>query len=108
MPWFTVTRRLHKGGLFAPVLSTAPFRVMKGDHSWTSHQWSHVLFTDEGCFGAPSDSKRRLIWRDVKTWFHPSNITYEDPYGDPGVVIWGSRLNGQTHVFNRLKSTDFV
>ena len=109
---FTVSRRLHKGGLFARRPERCVplnvghrrhrFEWCKEHKNWTSHQWSHVLFTDESRFSTKSDSKRQLIWREVGTRLHPSNIVERDHYGGPGVLVWGGiMLNGQTelHVF---------
>ncbi|GFV82606.1 hypothetical protein TNCV_1618351 [Trichonephila clavipes] len=40
--------------------------------NWTSHQLICVLFGDDSRFCATSDSQHQLIWREVGTWFHPS------------------------------------
>ncbi|GFV07600.1 transposable element Tcb2 transposase [Trichonephila clavipes] len=111
---FTVTRRLHKGGLFA----RRPERCLplKVDHrrhrlqwcrehkNWTTDQWSRVLFTDESRFSTRSDSQRVLIWREIGTRFYTSNIKERHHYGGPGVLVWGDiMLNGRTelHIFDR-------
>ncbi|GFV36969.1 transposable element Tcb2 transposase [Trichonephila clavipes] len=94
---FTVTRRLHKGGLFA----RRPERCLplKVDHrrhrlqwcrehkNWTTDQWSRVLFTDESRFSIRSDSQRVLIWREIRTRFYPSNIKERLHYGVPAVLV---------------------
>ncbi|GFW56067.1 transposable element Tcb2 transposase [Trichonephila clavipes] len=113
--WFTVARRLHKGGLF----THRPERclLLKVDHrrhrlqwcrehkNWTTdHQWSRVLFTDESRFSTRSDSHRVLIWRGIGTRFYSSNIKERHHYGGPGVLVWGGiMLNGRTelHIFDR-------
>ncbi|GFY01887.1 transposable element Tcb2 transposase [Trichonephila clavipes] len=91
--WFTVARRLHKGGLF----THRPERCLplKVDHrrhrlqwcrehkNWTTDQWSRVLFTDESRFSTRSDSQRVLIWREIGTWFYTSNIKERHHYGGP-------------------------
>ncbi|GFW03584.1 transposable element Tcb2 transposase [Trichonephila clavipes] len=68
---FTVTRRLHKGGLFARRPERCfPLKVDHRHHrlqwcrehkNWTTDQWSRVLFTDESWFSTRSDSQRVLI-----------------------------------------------
>ena len=63
---------------------------------------------DESLFSATSDSRRYLIWREVRTWFYSSNIVKKDHYGGPGVVVWeGIMLNGWTdfHIFNTVSVT---
>ncbi|GFX43688.1 transposable element Tcb2 transposase [Trichonephila clavipes] len=112
--WFTVTRRLHKGGLFA----RRPERCLplKVDHrrhrlqwcrehkNWTTDQWSHVLFTDESRFSTRSDSQRVLNRREIGTRFYTSNNKERHHYGGPGVLVWGGiMLNRQTelHIFDR-------
>lgn len=55
-------------------------------------------------FCTTSDSKRKLIWRELRTRFHPSNMMKTDRYAGPGVLVWGCiMLNGRTelHVFGR-------
>ncbi|GFX57737.1 transposable element Tcb2 transposase [Trichonephila clavipes] len=97
--WFTVTRRHHKGGLFA----RRPKRCLplKVDHrlhrlqwcgkhkNWTTDQWSRALFTDESRFSTRSDSHRVLIWREIGTRFYTSTIKERQHYGGPGVLVWG-------------------
>ncbi|GBN75018.1 hypothetical protein AVEN_14843-1 [Araneus ventricosus] len=75
----TVSRRLHKGGLFTrcPVscvpLSPAHVRAMfhwtHGHRSWTPEQWGHVLFTDKSQFNIQNDSRRAMIWREPGTHY---------------------------------------
>ncbi|GFS90913.1 transposable element Tc1 transposase [Trichonephila clavipes] len=110
---FTVTRRPHKGGLFA----CRPERCLRlkvghrrhrlqwcREHkNWTTDQWSRVLFTDESRFSTRSDSQRVLIWREIGARFYPSNKE-RHRYGGPGVLVWGGiMLNGRTelHIFDR-------
>ncbi|GFX80780.1 transposable element Tcb1 transposase [Trichonephila clavipes] len=55
-------------------------------------------------FNDTSDSQRQFTWKEVKTRFHPSNITEKERYGGPGAVIWGGNmLHGWTklHVFDK-------
>ncbi|GFU72382.1 transposable element Tcb2 transposase [Trichonephila clavipes] len=94
--WFTLARRLHKGGLFTP----RPERCLplKGDHrrprlqwcrehkNWTTNQWSRVFFKDESRFGTRSYSKRVLIWEEMGSRFYFSNIKERHHYGGPGVL----------------------
>ncbi|GFV52817.1 transposable element Tc1 transposase [Trichonephila clavipes] len=109
--WFTVARRLHKGGLFARRPERC-FPLKVGHHlqwcrehkNWTTDQWSRVLFTDESRFSTRSDSQRVLIWREIGTRFYTSNIKERRHYGGPGVLVWGViMLNGRTelHIFDR-------
>ncbi|GFX29464.1 transposable element Tcb1 transposase [Trichonephila clavipes] len=115
---FTVARRLHKGTLFA----RRPERCLplKVDHrrhrlqwcreqkKWTTDQWSHFLFTDEGRFSTRSDSQRVLIWREIGARFYTSNIKERHHYGGPGVLVWeGIMLKGRTelHIFDRRSVT---
>ncbi|GFT86184.1 transposable element Tcb2 transposase [Trichonephila clavipes] len=82
--WFTVARRLHKGGLFTRRHELC--LLLKVDHrrhrlqwcrdykNWTTDQWSHVIFTDENRFSTRSYSQHVLIWREIGTWFYTSNI----------------------------------
>ncbi|GFW12346.1 HTH_Tnp_Tc3_2 domain-containing protein [Trichonephila clavipes] len=70
---FTVTRRLHGGGLFArrPVryvpLTPAHRRRRslwcREHRNWRDNEWGRVLLTDESRFSLSSDSHRILIWR---------------------------------------------
>ncbi|GFY34041.1 transposable element Tcb2 transposase [Trichonephila clavipes] len=112
--WFTVDRRLHKGGLFARRPERClPLKVGHRHHrlqwcrepqNWTTDQWSRVLFTDESRFSTRSDSQHVLIWREIGTRFYPSNIKERHRYGGPGVFVWGGiMLNRQTelHIFDR-------
>ncbi|GFU75824.1 transposable element Tcb2 transposase [Trichonephila clavipes] len=39
----------------------------KSTKSWTTDQWSRVLFTDKSRFSTRSDSQRVLIWREIGT-----------------------------------------
>ncbi|GFX82175.1 transposable element Tcb2 transposase [Trichonephila clavipes] len=111
---FSVARRLHKWGLFARRPERClPLKVGHRRHrlqwwrepkNWTTDQWSRVLFTDESRFSTRSDSQHVLIWREIETWFYPSNIKERHRYGGPGVLAWeGIMLNGRTelHIFNR-------
>ncbi|GFY04974.1 transposable element Tcb2 transposase [Trichonephila clavipes] len=96
---FTAARRLHKRGLFARRPERClPWKVDPRRHhlqwcrehkSWTTDQWSRVLFTDESRFSTRSDSERVLIWREIGTRFYTSNIKERDHYGGPGVLVWG-------------------
>ncbi|GFT47879.1 transposable element Tcb2 transposase [Trichonephila clavipes] len=59
---------------------------------------------DESRFNVTSYFQRPLIWRELGTRFHSSNITERDRYGGPGVIVWGGiMLNGRTelYVFDR-------
>ncbi|GFV25845.1 transposable element Tcb2 transposase [Trichonephila clavipes] len=102
---FTVAKLLHKGDLFA----RRPERCLplKVDHrrpplqwcrehkNWKTDEWIRVLFTDESQFSTRSNSQRVLIWREIRTWFYPSNIKERHRYGGPGVLVWGGiMLNG--------------
>ncbi|GFW22663.1 uncharacterized protein TNCV_2764751 [Trichonephila clavipes] len=63
---------------------------------------------NESCFSATSDSQRQLMWREVGTQFHSSNIKERDRYGGPDVIVWGGiLLNGWTelHIFDRGSET---
>ncbi|GFX29726.1 transposable element Tcb1 transposase [Trichonephila clavipes] len=70
---FTVTRRLHGGGLFARrpvrcVTLTPAHRRRRSlwcrEHrNWRDNEWGRVLFTDESRFSLSSDSYRILMWR---------------------------------------------
>ncbi|GFU40320.1 transposable element Tcb2 transposase [Trichonephila clavipes] len=71
---FTVTRRLHKGGLFArrperclPLIVDHRLQWCREHQNWTTDQWSRVLFTDESRFSTRSDSQRVLIWKEIGT-----------------------------------------
>ncbi|GFX48444.1 transposable element Tcb1 transposase [Trichonephila clavipes] len=85
---FTVTRRLHGGGLFArrPVrcvpLTPAHWRRRslwcREHRNWRDNEWGRVLFTDESRFSLSSDSHRILIWRERGSRNHPSNIIERD------------------------------
>ncbi|GFV96824.1 HTH_Tnp_Tc3_2 domain-containing protein [Trichonephila clavipes] len=78
---FTVTRRLHGGGLFArrPVrcvpLTPAHRRrrslCFREHRNWRDNEWGRVLFTDEIRFSLSSDSHRILIWRERGSRNHP-------------------------------------
>ncbi|GFV42221.1 transposable element Tcb1 transposase [Trichonephila clavipes] len=71
---FTVTRRLHGGGLFVrrPVrcvpLTPAHRRRRslwcREHRNWRDNEWGRVLFTDESRFSLSSESHRILIWRE--------------------------------------------
>ncbi|GFW52810.1 HTH_Tnp_Tc3_2 domain-containing protein [Trichonephila clavipes] len=73
---FTVSRRLHGGGLFArrPVRCVPLTPAHRRRHSlwcrehrnWRDNEWGRVLFTDESRFSLSSDSHRILIWRAGK------------------------------------------
>ncbi|GBN55405.1 hypothetical protein AVEN_85738-1 [Araneus ventricosus] len=73
----TVSRGLHKGGLFTrrPVVCVrlSPAQVRPRLHwahehrSWTPEQWGHVLCTDESRFNIQNDSRRTMIWREPGT-----------------------------------------
>ncbi|GFW60094.1 transposable element Tcb2 transposase [Trichonephila clavipes] len=70
------------------------------DKSWTTDQWSRVLFTDESRFNTRSDSQRVLIWREIGTGFYISNIKERHHYGGPGVLVWGGiMLKGVTELY---------
>ncbi|GFW45106.1 transposable element Tcb2 transposase [Trichonephila clavipes] len=112
--WFTVARRLHKGGLFAHrpercLLLKVDYRChslqwCRKYKNWTTDQGSRVLFTDESRFSTRSDSQRVLIWREIGTWFYPSNTKERHRYGGFGVPVWGGiMMNGRTelHILDR-------
>ncbi|GFX05014.1 transposable element Tcb2 transposase [Trichonephila clavipes] len=76
---FTVTRRLHGGGLFARLLY------------------------DESRISLSSDSHRILIWRERGSRNHLSNIIERDRYGGRGVLVWGGIMLGSRtdlHIFD--------
>ncbi|GFV68800.1 transposable element Tcb2 transposase [Trichonephila clavipes] len=90
--WFTVARRLHKGGLFTRRPERYhPLKIGHRRHrlqwcrehkNWTTDQWTRVLFTDES-----------------------RNIKKRHRYGSPGVLVWGGiMLNGRTElkIFDRV------
>ncbi|GFY29587.1 transposable element Tcb2 transposase [Trichonephila clavipes] len=93
--WFTVTRRLHKGGLFAHrpecCLSLKVghrlhrLQWCREPKNWTTDQWSRVLFTDESRFSTRSDSQHVLIWREIGTRFYLSNTKERHRYSGPGL-----------------------
>ncbi|GFU72628.1 transposable element Tcb2 transposase [Trichonephila clavipes] len=108
---FTVARRLHGGGLFAPrpvrcVPLTPAHRRRRSlwcrEHrNWRDNEWGRVLFTDESRFSLSSDSHRILIWRERGSRNHPSNIIERDKYGGRGVLVWGSIMLGtDLHIFD--------
>ncbi|GFV42008.1 transposable element Tcb1 transposase [Trichonephila clavipes] len=94
---FTVARRLHGGGLFArrPVrcvpLTPAHRRKRslwcREHRNWRYNEWGRVLFTDESRFSLSSDSHRILIWRELESRNHPSNIIERARYGGRGVLV---------------------
>ncbi|GFY04261.1 transposable element Tcb1 transposase [Trichonephila clavipes] len=85
---FTVTRRLHGGGLFArrPVrcVPLTPAHRRRRSLRYREHrncrdnEWGRVLFTDESRFSLSSDSHRILIWRERGSRNHPSIIIERD------------------------------
>ncbi|GFU95056.1 transposable element Tcb2 transposase [Trichonephila clavipes] len=89
--WFTVARRLHKGGLFSRRPERClPLKVGHRRHplqwcrepkNWTTDQWSRVLYTDESRFSARKRFSTLLIWREIETQFYPSNIKERHRYG---------------------------
>ncbi|GFV27911.1 transposable element Tcb2 transposase [Trichonephila clavipes] len=110
---FTVTRRLHGGGLFArrPVrcvpLTSAHRRRRslwcREHRNWRDNEWGRVLFTDESRFSLSSDSHRILIWRKRGSRNHPSNIIERDCYRGRGVLVWGCIMLGSRtdfHIFD--------
>ncbi|GFV51984.1 transposable element Tc3 transposase [Trichonephila clavipes] len=111
---FTVTRRLHGGGLFArhPVLCVPSTPVHRRRRSlwcrehqnWRDNEWGRVLFTDESRFSLSSVSHRIFIWRERGSRNHPSNIIERDRYGGRGGLVWrGIMLGSRTdlHIFRR-------
>ncbi|GFV11654.1 transposable element Tcb2 transposase [Trichonephila clavipes] len=110
---FTVSRRLHGGGLFARrsvwcVPLTPAHRRRRSlwcrEHrNWRDNEWGRVLFTDESRFSLSSDSHRILIWRERGSRNHPSNIIERDRYGGRGVLVWGGIMLGSRtdlHIFD--------
>ncbi|GFX23420.1 transposable element Tcb2 transposase [Trichonephila clavipes] len=110
---FTVSRRMHGGGLFArrPVRCvplTPAHRRMRSlwcreQRNWRDNEWRRVLFTDESRFSLSSDSHRILIWRERGSRNHPSNIIERDRYGGRGVLVWGGIMLGSRtnlHIFD--------
>ncbi|GFT09812.1 transposable element Tcb2 transposase [Trichonephila clavipes] len=110
---FTVSRRLHGGGLFARrsvrcVPLTPAHRRRRSlwcrEHrNWRDNEWGRVLFTDESRFSLSSDSHRILIWREQGSCNHPSNIIERDRYGGRGVLAWGGIMLGSRtdlHIFD--------
>ncbi|GFW03903.1 transposable element Tcb2 transposase [Trichonephila clavipes] len=110
---FTVSRRLHGGGLFArrPVrcvpLTPAHRRRRslwcREHRNWKDNEWGRVLFTDESRFSLSSDSHRTLIWRERGSRNHPSNIIERDRYGGRGILVWGGIMLGSRtdlHIFD--------
>ncbi|GFX13094.1 hypothetical protein TNCV_2357501 [Trichonephila clavipes] len=85
-----------RSGKLNPLESWCRLECCKEHKNWTppSPLWNRVLFTDESRLGSTRDSQSQLIWREVGTWFHPSNITEKDRYGDPGVVVLGKHYAG--------------
>ncbi|KFM60449.1 Transposable element Tc3 transposase, partial [Stegodyphus mimosarum] len=87
----TVRRRLHKGGLYAVLLTSRHWRdylqlALQHVH-WTPDPWRAVLFRDESRFSLESDSRRYLIWREPGIRYHPSNIRERDAYGRGSVCV---------------------
>ncbi|GFV33806.1 transposable element Tcb1 transposase [Trichonephila clavipes] len=95
---FTVTRRLHGGGLFARrpvrrVPSTPAHRRRRSlwcrEHrNWRDNEWGRVLFTDESRFSLSSDFHRILIWRKRGKRNHTSNIIERGQ-------VWRSRCSSR-------------
>ncbi|KFM62362.1 Transposable element Tcb1 transposase, partial [Stegodyphus mimosarum] len=56
---------------------------------WTPDQWRAVLFMDESRFSLESKSRRYIIWRELGTRYHPSNIRKRDAYERGIVCVWG-------------------
>ncbi|GFY16780.1 transposable element Tcb2 transposase [Trichonephila clavipes] len=121
---FTVARRLHGGGLFArrPVqcvpLTPAHRRRRslwcREHRNWRDNEWGRVLFTDESRFSLSSDSHRILIWRELGSRNHPSNIIERDMYGGRGVLrrygsavpFHGRQCSMSSHSSFRTESED--
>ncbi|GBN14676.1 Transposable element Tcb2 transposase [Araneus ventricosus] len=110
----TVSKRLHKIGLFArrpavcvPLTSTnrrVRLAWCREHRDWSMDQWATVLFTDESRFSLNTDSRRTFIWREPGTCYLPSNVREIDPYGGRGSMVWADiMLDGRTplHVFER-------
>ncbi|GFW96741.1 transposable element Tcb1 transposase [Trichonephila clavipes] len=110
---FTVTRRLHGGGLFArrpvrcisltPAVRRRRSLWCREHRNWRDKEWGRVLFTNDSRFSLSSDSHRILIWRKRGSRNHPSNIIERDRYGGRGVLVWGSIMLGSRtdlHIFD--------
>ncbi|GFV21751.1 transposable element Tcb2 transposase [Trichonephila clavipes] len=110
---FTVARRLHGCNLLARrsvrcVPLTPAHRRRRSlwcrEHrNWRDNEWGRVLFTDESRFSLSSDSHRILIWRELGSRNHPSNIIERDRYGGRGVLVWGGIILGSRtdlHIFD--------
>ncbi|GFU80132.1 BRCA1-associated protein [Trichonephila clavipes] len=99
-----VYRRLGHIGLYA----RRPFRCVpltathchlrltwSREHaSWTSQQWSCVMFSDESRFSLQSDSRRTLIWRAPDTRYHQEITIERYRYGGAGWLVSGGIILG--------------
>ncbi|GFX68013.1 transposable element Tcb2 transposase [Trichonephila clavipes] len=110
---FTVTRRLHGGGLFArrPVRCVPltldhrrrRFLWYREHRNWRDNEWGRILFTDESRFSLSRNSHRILIWRERGSCNHLLNIIERDRYGGRGVLVWGGIMLGSRtdlHIFD--------
>ncbi|GBN97884.1 hypothetical protein AVEN_199784-1 [Araneus ventricosus] len=102
----TVSRRLHKGGLFtrrsvvcvplSPAHVRARLHWTHEHRSWTPEQWGHVLFTDESRFNIQNDSRRTMTWREPGTRYRAPR----EYYRGGGLLIWaGIATNSQTDLY---------
>lgn len=96
----TVTRRLHKVGLFGRVGVKKPLIRKKNQMArmkfaekykhWTTNDWSKVLFSDESKFNLFGSDGRQYVRRPVGTRY---DSRYQIPtvkHGGGGIMVWGA------------------
>lgn len=95
----TVRRRLNNRALYSrrpavrPILTRrhrqARLQWARQHVVWNWRQWQNILFTDESRYCVSHGDGRIRIWRRRGERFSDACITEVNPWGGPGVMIWG-------------------
>lgn len=75
--------------VLAPAHRAARLAWARRHVTWTRHQWSRVLFTDESRFTRSFTDGRNRVWRRPRERYHDANVLEHDRYGGGSVMVWG-------------------
>ena len=109
----TITRTLHKAGLYGRVARRKP--LLKKTHiksrldfakrhvGDTANMWKKVLWSDETKIELFGLSAKRYVWRKANTAHHPENTIPTVKHGGGSIMLWGCFSSAGTGKLVRIE-----